>query len=158
MKELRTRHRLTQEQLAEQAGLPYRVIVDLERGKAAVELDILEALGHVFGLRPLLASILPRGELSDTLLERLLQEGITRASLGMKLRDFDQPRLQSFVYVASQLPAAEVETLYQWMKSRLNDVWPDAARLGDLIAKATSPERRRQRQREAERIEKELEG
>ena len=50
LRDLRRAKRLTQEQLAEQAGLSYKFIGEIERGRGNPTVDTLGALGHALGV------------------------------------------------------------------------------------------------------------
>lgn len=50
VKQLRRAHRLTQEQLAERAGLSYKFIGEIERGTGNPSLETLEKLSEAFSI------------------------------------------------------------------------------------------------------------
>ncbi len=49
IKDLRKQHRLTQQELADQAGVSFSFVNQVERGKKTVRLDTLNQLLAVFG-------------------------------------------------------------------------------------------------------------
>lgn len=86
LKQLRQARRLTQEQLAERAGLSYKFIGELERGKANPTLTTLSAISTALGVA-----------LVDLL-------GV----------EPDQPRLTSRQAMLVRDALASIETLVEW--------------------------------------------
>ena len=86
LKQLRTSRRLTQEQLAERAGLSYKFVGEIERGRGNPTLTTLGALGEALGV-----------PLTDL--------------LGVEI---DRPRMSTRQATQVREALASLETLVEW--------------------------------------------
>lgn len=145
VKVLRLERDWTQAELATACGLPYRTVTAIEAadsdrvnppGTAAIELEVIEAMAGVFGLPPLLASILPKEQTNEEFMRQLL-ESVSRAGLAQQLAGLSREETVAFVMNAAQLPSDELAVMSNWVLSRLSYLSPAAANISDLVAAAT---------------------
>jgi transcriptional regulator with XRE-family HTH domain len=152
LRRLREEKGRTRKEAAKQLRIPERTLVEVEAGRAPVELRLVEAAARAFpgSLPTLLQSVLPE-EWSDDEVERRLRDAFAEGQLLQHIEGLTRDETLWFVMNVAQLPTEEIRVVNQWVLSRLNYLTgPTGPRLSQLLAEALGPEEAGRRERNAE--------
>jgi len=121
LKAIREESRQTRKDAAKLLDIPERTLVEIEGGRAPVELRIVQKAARAYPghLAELLQKVLP-SDWSDDEVKRRLFDAFAETGLRQFLEGLSRHETLSFVMNVAQLPVEELRVVNQWVLARLN--------------------------------------